>query len=169
MTDRPPTDDERAFALAVLSRLRDGREVPAAEAASARELAARDPEIASMLAAWDRQSALLAGEPAVSARAGFTDRVLAALAEQRSAPDEVLVLPLVRRLAVAAALLAAVTLGWSLARPAELHAGADRPEQHHAVDGFRRTPFAPDDIEAGLRARKDDPAFTGGVGAERPR
>lgn len=169
MTDRPPTDAERAEALAVLSRLRDGREVPAEQAARARELAAVDAGIAAMLAAWDRQSALLAQEPAASAPAGFTDRVLAALATERGAPDEVLVLPLVRRLAVAAALLVAVTLGWSLARPTELHAGADRPEQHHAVDGFRRTPFATDDIDAGLRARKDDPAFVGRADAERPR
>src|SRR5262249_4752466 len=98
-------------------------------------------------------------EPAVAASAGFTGRVLAAVARERGTPDEVLVLPLVRRLAVAAALLVAVTLGWSLARPAELQAGPDVQRHRHAVDGFRRTPFTPDDSDAGLRARLRDQEF----------
>jgi len=156
MTD-PITDAERTEALAVLSRLRDGRPVPAAEAASAQALAARDPQIADMLAAWERQAVLLASEPALSARPGFADRVLAALARESSTPVEVLVLPLVRRLAVAAALLVTVSLGWTLARPSPVMADADMQRHRHAVDDFRRTPFGPDDLDAGLRKRIDSP------------
>jgi hypothetical protein len=168
MTDRPipePSDDpideaERAEALAVLSRLRDDRPVPTADAARARELAARDPEIAATLAAWERQAAVLRSEPGVAARPGFADRVLAAMARERNTPVEILVLPFVRQLAVAAALLVAVSLGWTMARPARLEANADLQHQrHHAVDSLRRTPFAADDLDAGLRARVADPRF----------
>ena len=168
MTDHI-TDAERTQALAVLSRLRDGCPVPAAEAASAQALAARDPQIAEMLAAWDRQAALLASEPAVGARPGFTDRVLAALARERSTPVEVLVLPFVRRLAVAAALLLTVSLGWTLARPSPVMADPDvQLHKHHAVDALRHTPFETDDLDAGLRARRLDPEFDGHA-AEAPR
>jgi hypothetical protein len=161
MTD-PLTDAERTEALAVLSRLRDGRPVPAAEAASAQALAARDPQIAEMLAAWERQAALLASEPAVHARPGFTDRVLAALARERNTPVEVLVLPFVRRLAVAAALLVTVSLGWTLARPSPVMADPDvQRHKHHVVDSLRRTPFAPDDLQALMRARRLDQEFDG--------
>jgi RNA polymerase sigma factor (sigma-70 family) len=44
-------------------------------------------------------------------------------------------------------------------RPADLRADAGLERQRHAVDGFRATPFEPDDIEAGLRARLADAAF----------
>ena len=161
MTDRPITDIERTEALAVLSRLRDDRPVPAAEAARARALAARDPEIAATLASWERQAAVLGREPGVIARPGFTDRVLAAMARERSTPVEVLVLPFVRQLAVAAALLVAVSIGWTMARPARLEADADIQRAHHVVDSLRRTPFEADDLDAGLRARAKDAAFSG--------
>jgi hypothetical protein len=148
--DRTLTEAERAEALALLSRLRDGRPVDAAAAAWAHAVAGSDAETRAMLAAWERQAALLAQEPPLAAPAGFTDRVLAAA--RGEAAGEVLSLPVARRLALAAALLLTVTLGWSLARPAALRADPDLQKNHHAVDGFRRTPFAPDDIEAGLRA-----------------
>lgn len=143
-------DAARAEALRVLSLLRDGRPVPADEAARARALAAADPAVAAMLAAWERQAAALAAEPARTASPGFTARVLAALAGRGAQPAEVLVLPLVRRLAMAAALLLAGTLGWSLAFPATLRADPDVLRARHAVDCFRPTPFAPDDVRAGM-------------------
>jgi len=157
--DGLPRDGERAEALRLLSLLRDGRAVEPRDAAAARELAGRDPELRATLEAWDRQAALLAAEPPLAASAGFTDRVLQSAREQRTAPVEVLVLPLVMRLAAAAALLLAVTLGWSLARPGVLRADPDIQRQRHAVDHFRATPFAADDLQAGLRARLADPAF----------
>jgi len=150
-----PSDAERAEALALLSLLRDGRPVDALAAARARALAASDPEMAAMLAAWERQAALLAGEPGLHAPADFTERVLAA-----ARPDgrgELLTLPVARRLALAAALLLAVTLGWSLARPGTLRADPDLQRHRHAVDHFRATPFAHDDILRGLRGRVHDP------------
>ncbi len=155
--DGLPRDGERAEALRLLSLLRDGRPVEPAAAARARRLAERDPELGAMLAAGERRAALLASDPPVAAGAGFTGRVLAALREQRAAPAEVLALPLVKRLVAAAALLLAVTLGWSLAHPAALRAAPDPPR--HAVDHFRRTPFAPDDLLAGLRGRLLDTRF----------
>jgi hypothetical protein len=72
----------------------------------------------------------------------------------------VLVLPLVRRLAVAAALLLAGTLGWSLAFPSTLRADPDVLRARHAVDHFRPTPFAPDRVDAAsLLRRAQDAAF----------
>jgi hypothetical protein len=100
-----PTDAERAEALALLSLLRDGRPVDELAAAGARALAASDPEVAAMLAAWERQAALLAGEPGLHAPADFTERVVEA-----ARPDgrgELLTLPVARRLALAAARLVA--------------------------------------------------------------
>jgi anti-sigma factor RsiW len=154
MTDRPITEAERAEALAVLSRLRDERPVPPEQAARARELASRDPQIAAELAAWERLSAALRGAPGVVASEGFSDRVMAAMARERGTPVEVLVLPFVRQLAVAAALLVAVSFGWTLAQPGRLEADADLQRQrNHVVDSLRRTPFEADDLDAGLRAR----------------
>jgi len=150
-----PTDAERAEALALLSLLRDGRPVDGLAAARARELAASDPEVAAMLAAWERQAALLAGEPALRAPADFTERVVqAALGEP---VGELITLPVARRLALAAALLLAVTLGWSMARPGTLRADPDLQRHRHAVDHFRATPFGHDDILRGLRGRVRDP------------
>jgi hypothetical protein len=74
----------------------------------------------------------------------------------------VLVLPFVRRLAVAAALLIAVSLGWTMARPFPAQAGDEvQRHKHHVVDSLRRTPFSPDDLDAGLRARRLDQEFNG--------
>ena len=150
-----PTEAERAEALALLSLLRDGRPVDAEAAARARALAASDPEVGAMLAAWERQAALLAGEPALRAPADFTERVVAAT--RQDGGGELLTLPVARRLALAAALLLAVTLGWSLARPGTLRADPDLQRHRHAVDHFRATPFGHDDILRGLRGRLNDP------------
>jgi len=165
----PPDAARRAEALRVLSLLRDGRPVDAQAAAQARALAARDPGLAAELAAWERCAAVLAAEPGRRASPGFAARVLQAAGRERAAPAEVLVLPLLQRLAAAAALLLAVSLGWSLARPAPLLADPDVQRLRHAADHFRPTPFAPDDVEAGLRARLRDPAFLRRAPAEAPR
>ena len=150
-----PTDAERAEALALLSLLRDGRSVDAQLAARARALAASDAEVAAMLAAWERQAALLAGEPALRAPADFTERVVEATRQEGQ--GELLTLPVARRLALAASLLLVVTLGWSLARPGTLRADPDLQRHRHAVDHFRATPFERDDILRGLRGRVHDP------------
>ena len=152
--DRMPTEAERAEALAVLSRLRDGRPVDAATAAWAQSVAESDAETRAMLAAWERQAAVLAQEPPLAAPAGFTERVLAAA--RGEAAGEVISLPVARRLALAAALLLTVTLGWSMARPAALRADPDLQKNWHAVDNFRSTPWERDDILGGLRARTLD-------------
>ncbi len=161
-------DAARAEALRVLSLLRDGRPVPAEEAQRARALAAADPGAAAMLAAWERQSAALAAQPARAASPGFTGRVLAAARGEQAQPAEVLVLSLVRRLALAAALLLSGTLGWSLAFPSVLRADPDVQRQRHAVDHFRPTPFAPDDLDAGLRGRYRE-VYGAGLSPEAPR
>ena len=160
MTDRatPPMDDERC--LFVLSLLLDDRPVEPELAAAARAWAAARPELLEVERDWTALHEVLAADPGRRAGEGFTRRVVAAAGDGRGAAGgELLALPLVRRLVAAAALLVASLLVFDLSSPADLHADASRERLHHAVDGFRATPWQADEVEAGLRARLTDPAF----------
>jgi len=155
--------------LFVLSLLMDGRPVEPALERAARAYAASHPECERALADWRAQSAALAALPPRAAGTGFTERVLAAAgvaAPVHAAPGAVqLVRPaepqarFARQLAVAAGLALLLSLVVVLARPADLRADAGIQRHRHAVDGFRTSPFAPDDIDAGLRARLLDSEF----------
>jgi hypothetical protein len=170
-------DDERC--LAVLTLLMDRRAVEPELAAWARAHAAAHPACAAAFAELQALAATLASAPARRASPGFTGRVLARIAPaparaagaaagarvasagagraggsvQRSAE----VLPFVRRLALAAGLVLAVTLGVDLLRPAPLATDSGLQRRRHAADHFRRDALGPEqDIEAALRARLKD-------------
>jgi anti-sigma factor RsiW len=144
--------------LYVLSLLLDDRPVDPELAARARRHAAAHPEVAETERDWRRMRAALAAAPARRAREGFTERVLAA-AGVGVAPAPVSTLRFARRLAVAASLTLAVSLGFDLVRPDPLQADAGVQRARHAADHFRAGPFDADDIRAGLRARLRDAGF----------
>jgi hypothetical protein len=158
---------DEASCLFVLSLLMDGRPVEPALERAARVYAASHPECERALADWQAQSAALAASPPRTASAGFTERVLAAagVAAPVRAAGAVAARPVepqarfARQLAVAAGIALLLSLVVVLARPADLRADAGIQRHRHAVDGFRASPFAPDDIDAGLRARLLDAEF----------
>ena len=76
--------------------------------------------------------------------------------------------PFARQLALAASVALLLSLVFVLARPADLRADAGIARHRHAADGFRASPFAPDDIESGLRARLADAEFGARLGRSRP-
>ena len=172
MSAEPREDPmDEAGCLFVLSLLMDGRPVEPALERAARAWAAGHPECERALADWRAQSAALAALPPRTAGAGFTERVLAAAggaapthvpaaggAVRRVRPAEPQA-RFARQLAVAAGLALLLSLVVVLARPADLRADAGIQRHRHAVDGFRSSPFAPDDIDAGLRARLLDAEF----------
>jgi len=155
---------DEASCLFVLSLLMDGRPVEPALERAARAYAASHPECERALADWQAQSAALAAAPPRTASAGFTERVLAAAGV--AAPVRAVAARPVeaqahftRQRAVAAGIALLLRLVVVLARPADLRADAGIQRHRHAVDGFRASPFAPDDIDAGLRARLLDAEF----------
>jgi hypothetical protein len=144
--------------LSVLSLLLDGRAVDPALAATARAFADAHPAVAAVEREWHLLRESLASAPGRRAREGFAGRVLDALAATGTEAP-VGSLQFARRLALAASLALAVTLGYGLARPASLHADAGMERAPHAVDHFRDGPFDADDILGGLRARLRDAGF----------
>ncbi|MHC4844914.1 MAG: hypothetical protein ACYTCU_02005 [Planctomycetota bacterium] len=157
MTDRLMDDQTCLF---VLSLLMDGRDVPAETEARALAWAAEHPACRDALDELRAQGEALSSAPTLRASPGFADRVLAAAGVGADAVPVEPVLPFVRRLAVAASVALVLTLGFDLSTPSGLHAQDRLENQRHVVDHFRSTPFAPDDIVAGLRARLlEDDAF----------
>ena len=174
---RPEPMDE-ARCLFVFSLLQDERPVEPELERAARDYAASHPEVERTLEDWRRQSAALSELAPLTASAGFTERVLAAAARQGvlrepaatgagggaavasrdAAPVETL-RPFARQLALAAGIALLLSLIVTLARPADLRADAAIARHRHAVDGFRASPFAADDIAEGLRARLADAEF----------
>jgi hypothetical protein len=144
--------------LSVLSLLLDGRAVDPALAATARAFADAHPAVAAVEREWHLLRESLASAPVLDA--------LAATGTEAPVGS----LQFARRLALAASLALAVTLGYGLARPASLHADAGMERAPHAVDHFRDGPFDADDILGGLRARLRDAGFAArspAVGDER--
>jgi hypothetical protein len=154
--DHASMDREQCFA--VLSLLMDDRPVDADLASRARTFAETDPECRAALEDWRRIHDVLSTEPPMQPRPGFTERVVAA---SRRPVGEVL--PFVQRLAAAAAVALALTVGWGVARP-QLAVGDDSVERTaHYVDVFRTTPYAADDLSRGLDTllRSSDPLGRG--------
>jgi ferric-dicitrate binding protein FerR (iron transport regulator) len=150
MTAEHTMDRERC--LRTLSLLMDDRPVPAELAAAARAFAEQDPECRAAWEDWQRIRDVLSTEPGLTAPAGFAVRVLAARPEAD-------VLPFARRLAAAAALVLAVTVGYGVARPGQAVADPSVERTRHYVDLFRATPYEADDVDAGLERllRTSDP------------
>ena len=158
-TDEPMTDE---LCLFVLTLDADGRAVPDELLARARGHAAAHPDCARQLADMTAVGGILSSEPTRQASADFTERVVAAA---RADAEPGTVLPMVRQLAVAAALLLAVSIVWIGSGPGELVADDQIDAQSHAVDPFRVDPYGPDDLDAGLRRLLPDPrprSLTGG-------
>jgi hypothetical protein len=173
---------DEARCLFVFSLLQDGRPVEPDLERAARDYAAIHPEVERALDDWRRQSRALAELAPLTASAGFTERVLAAAARQGALrrpaaagggadvagldaePAETL-RPFARQLALAAGIALLLSLIVTLARPADLRADAAIARHRHAIDGFRSSPYAADDIAAGLRARLADAEFGARVGS----
>lgn len=139
--DEAPMDDE--LCVFVHALLDDGRPLSPQLVERARRWAAEHPSAAREVADLEAIGAALARDD-VEPSASFTDAVLAA----RRAPvhvDEVGaarggVLPLVRRLSVAAALAIVATIGWGMLEPDALFADDDpaslEVERTHRADEF---------------------------------
>lgn len=173
----PPGEPmDEASCLYILSLLMDGRPVEAGLARAARAYAESHPQCERALADWKQQARALAELPALSASPDFTDRLLAAAERAgsvaqaagagrvRPAGEVEALRPFARQFAVAAGVALLLSLVFVLARPADLRADAGIARHRHAVDGFRASPFLPDDIEAGLRARLADAEFGARLG-----
>jgi len=155
---------DEARCLFVLSLLMDGRAVEPEVEAAARAFAASHAACAAALADWEAAREALAATPARRASPGFTTRVLSAAAEAGVGPRRAGAaagdtLRFARRLALAAGLALAVTIGWDLLHPSTLRADSAVQRHRHAVDHFRSNPYAADDIDAGLRGRLHDEEF----------
>jgi hypothetical protein len=143
-----------ALCLWVHSLLLDARDVPASLAERAAEHAHRCPACARELADWRAVSGVLREEPALAAPPGLAGRVTAAARAEGGGE----ILPLARRLAVAAALVLAVTLVHDVVRPGTATADPDIARQPgHLIDAFRPDGTGPDDLRAGLRVLLPDP------------
>lgn len=146
--DTPMTHETALF---VLSLERDGRSVPAEVLAAARAFAAEHPATAAADAELALLSEVLADEPLLATGPGFTDDVVTAARRTGSGRGQTIVrLALARRLAAAATLLVAVTLGWQAARPGVLMADDAAEQQTYLGDAFRADPYAAPDLDTGL-------------------
>lgn len=148
--DEPMTDE---LCLFVLSLARDGRRfhprlLERAEAWAAERLACQ-----RALADFAAMSDVFAHEPPRRATEGFTRRVLS---ERRRVARGGDVLPLLRRMSVAAALLLGLTLVFDMSFPAGAAADDELARQPHAIDALRPDPFSEVDLDAGLRALLPD-------------
>jgi anti-sigma factor RsiW len=165
MTDHLMDDQTCLF---VLSMLMDGRDVAPDTAARARAWAADHPACTVALDELRASAELLASTPTRRASPGFADRVLAAARSDTAAPFGAAsaepVLPFVRRLAVAASVTLVLALGFDLSTPSGLAAEDRLEKQRHVVDHFRSSPFAPDQIVDGLRARLLEDESFGSMG-----
>ncbi len=150
---------ESEQALAVLSRCLDGEPVEPSEEARARSRLDSDPALAAAWRDMGSAQAALAALPGLTASAGFADRVVAAAAAAAPTHEPAPILPFVRRLAVAAAVTLGVTVGGGLARPLVAAADASIEQAWHAVDHFRSSPYAADDLARGIHSllRSPDP------------
>lgn len=150
--DRPQAwsgmDDERC--LFVLGLLRDGRPVDGALAAAAQAHLAARPRLQRVQAQLERISEVVATLKGPAPSADFSARVLAARADAlrraRTPPAS-----FVLRLSAAAALVLSVALFFDASRPQAALADPATDQQHFPGDAFRPEPYAPVDLEAGLR------------------
>jgi hypothetical protein len=148
-----PMDDERC--LFTLSLLMDGRSVHPQLADRARAWAEEHPGCHRALGDFEAIRDVLREERVALPSEGFTERVLEEHQQGARTGD---VLPLVRRLSLAAALLLALTLGFDLQSPSSAHAGADLAAARHSIDELRPDPFGPAQLEDGLLVLFPDPA-----------
>ena len=141
----PMTDE---LCLFVHSLLLDDRPVPAELAERARAWAAEHPACLAAVRDFEALGQVLAEEAPTGAPGDFTERVVTAARQEAPAAR---VLPFVRRLSAAAALLLGLTLVFDLQTPGGVEAGDDLARQRHVVDTLRPDPFGPADVDAGLR------------------
>jgi len=149
--DEPMNDEFCSF---VLSLRRDGRSLHPRLVERAEEWADAHPECRRTLGDFAAVGDLLASESPVRASAGFTDRVLTKRRQFGRGGD---VLPLLRRLSVAAALLLGLTLAFDMAFPAGAAADDELARQEHEIDSLRPDPFSDANLDAGLQILLPDP------------
>lgn len=154
----PEALDETS-ALFVLTLADDGRAVPARLLAAAEAFAERHPRVAQARADLRLLGEVLASEAPRPAPADFTERVLQAGQWRERPPASVL--PLVGRLAAAAAVLLVVGITWQLGDPQAAVADPRVQRQRHVVDDLWPDPFAPPRIEQGLARLLPAPGVTG--------
>ena len=162
--DEQMTDE---LCLFVLGLVQDGRTVQPLLVQRAREWAAEHPVCSQALVDFALMGQVLQTEPKQRASQGFTDEVLRKRRDQRLAGGQIL--PLLRRLSLAAALLLAVTLGFDLSFPDGAVADDKLEASSHLMDSLRPDPFAgsakSDALRVGLEVLLPDPASLAGEAA----
>lgn len=161
--DEPMSDEMCTF---VLSLSRDGRSLHPRLVERAEAWADQHPACRRALTDFAIVGGVLAAEPSRQATQGFTERVLA---EQRRVGRPGEVLPLLRRLSMAAAVLLGLTLAFDLSFPAGAAADDELARQAHRIDVVRPDPFVPADLDAGLRALLPDATPLGSVAPQAPK
>jgi len=155
---RPLTDEEALF---VLSVIQDGREVPERLGSLARQHSDAHPEIVEALGEFGLISEVFRSEAAEPASAGFTSETLNRAREGATADPvlgngptltpSLLSFQLARRMAVAAALLLSLTLGFDALRPTPAAADPAQEQQSYRGDVFRPEPYGPLALDLGLQ------------------
>jgi len=161
LRDDAPLSDE--LCLFVESLRLDERELPPTLDARVQAYVAERPELRRAVAELALHHELLSTAPALRVPDGFAERVLAARPVHTAAGR-----PVLRRLAAAAALLLAVSLGWELTHPVHTLADADTARGRWIVDELQPDPFGPLEIDAALRERLPGPLDAAGEPAAPP-
>lgn len=158
--DEPMTDEVCLF---VHSLLMDGRTVPGDLESRAKRWAAEHEHCRRAVADFEAIHDVLSTEPSHATGQDFTSRVVRTARSEESASRDGEVLPFVRKLAAAAAIVLSLTLIFEASTPEATVATDDVQSQRYAVDDFRADAFEADDLEAGLEALLP---FHGDGGAE---
>jgi hypothetical protein len=148
--DEPLSDELCTY---LLSLVRDGRGVHPRLVERAELWADEHPACRQTLGDFAVIGELLGDEAPRHASAEFTERVLSEQRRVRKAGD---VLPLLRRLSIAAALLLGLTLAFDMSFPADAAADDEVARQPHQIDKLRPDPFSGPDLDAGLLALLPD-------------
>jgi hypothetical protein len=162
--DEPMSDE---LCTLILSLQRDGRRLDPRAVERAEAWASSHPACREALGDFAALGDLLSSEPARQASPGFTDRVLNRRRLLARGGD---VLPLLRRLAIAAALLLGLTVAMDMTFPTGAAADDELARQEHQIDTLHPDPFAAPDLDGALQVLLPDVAPLGGdsEGLEEP-
>ncbi len=149
--------------LFVLSLVKDGRTLHPTLVTRAQGWAETHPSCQQALGDFAALSEVFRTEPELKASEGFTESVLRK--QRREQRQGAQILPLLRRLSMAAAVLLGLTVAFDLGFPGGAAADDELEAHVHLMDSLRPDPFGgaskADALRAGLDALLPDPSPRG--------